>query len=159
MLGAPWIRDENPDVKNLPFMIITARESRSSKSPRNTWLSNAGGAGHPHIMWPMEKYIRTSRMGTDRSRRFLSFGVSRSFRASSSAHEGPEPVFPDSAFPLTDAPYPASSTARMMSAGAAFPSTPMEFVRRLTEHDVTPGTLDTAFSTLFWHAAQLMPVT
>ena len=45
------------------------------------------------------------------------------------------------------APYPAFSTARMISCGAAVPSTPMEFVRRLTEQDVTPGTSDTAFST------------
>ena len=41
----------------------------------------------------------------------------------------------------------------------AVPSTPIELVRRLTEHDVTPGTLDTAFSTRVLHAAQLMPVT
>jgi hypothetical protein len=35
----------------------------------------------------------------------------------------------------------------------------MEFVRRLTAQDVTPGTFDTAFSTLALQAAQLMPVT
>ena len=34
----------------------------------------------------------------------------------------------------------------------------MAFVSRLTEHDVTPGTFDTAFSTLALQAAQLMPV-
>lgn len=39
------------------------------------------------------------------------------------------------------------------------PSTPMLLVRRLTEQAVTPGTLDTAFSTRALHAAQLMPVT
>jgi len=32
-------------------------------------------------------------------------------------------------------------------------------VSRLTEQDVTPGTFDTAFSTLALQAAQLMPVT
>ena len=47
----------------------------------------------------------------------------------------------------------------MISAGAALPSTPIEFVRRLTEHDETPGTFDTAFSTRAWQAAQLIPVT
>ena len=36
---------------------------------------------------------------------------------------------------------------------------PMEFVSRLTEQDVTPGTLLTAFSTRVLHAAQLIPVT
>ena len=35
----------------------------------------------------------------------------------------------------------------------------VEFVRRLTEQDVTPGTLDTAFSTRELQAAQLIPVT
>jgi hypothetical protein len=35
----------------------------------------------------------------------------------------------------------------------------MELVRRLTEHEVTPGTFKTAFSTLDWQAAQLIPVT
>jgi hypothetical protein len=35
----------------------------------------------------------------------------------------------------------------------------MELVKRLTEQDVTPGTLDTAFSTRALQAAQLIPVT
>ena len=35
----------------------------------------------------------------------------------------------------------------------------MELVKRLTEHDVTPGTFETAFSTRALQAAQLMPVT
>ena len=46
-----------------------------------------------------------------------------------------------------------------LSTGEALPSTPMELVRRLTEQEVTPGTLDTAFSTRALQAAQLMPVT
>ena len=47
----------------------------------------------------------------------------------------------------------------MIACGVAVPSTPMELVSRLTEHAVTPGTLDTAFSTRALQAAQLMPVT
>ena len=47
----------------------------------------------------------------------------------------------------------------MIASGEASPSTPIEFVRRLTEHSVTPGTFRTAFSTRALHAAQLMPVT
>ena len=47
----------------------------------------------------------------------------------------------------------------MISWEEAVPSTPIEFVRRLTEQDVTPGTFDTAFSTRDEQAAQLMPVT
>ena len=35
----------------------------------------------------------------------------------------------------------------------------MELVKRLTEQEVTPGTLETAFSTRALQAAQLMPVT
>ena len=47
----------------------------------------------------------------------------------------------------------------MISAELAVPSTPMEFVSRLTEQLATPGTLLTAFSTRAEQAAQLMPVT
>ena len=47
----------------------------------------------------------------------------------------------------------------MMLSALALPSTPMEFVKRLTVQDVTPGTLETAFSTRALHAAQLMPFT
>ena len=47
----------------------------------------------------------------------------------------------------------------MISPSAAVPSTPMEFVSRLTAQEVTPGTAETAFSTRAWQAAQLMPVT
>jgi hypothetical protein len=35
----------------------------------------------------------------------------------------------------------------------------MEFVKRLTEHELTPSTELTAFSTLAEQAAQLIPVT
>jgi hypothetical protein len=47
----------------------------------------------------------------------------------------------------------------MIASLSADPSTPIEFVRRLTEQEVTPGTPFTAFSTLAEQAAQLMPVT
>lgn len=46
-----------------------------------------------------------------------------------------------------------------MAASSAVHSTAMEFVSRLTLHDVTPGTLETAFSTRALQAAQLIPVT
>ena len=41
----------------------------------------------------------------------------------------------------------------------ALPSTPIEFVSRLTEQDCTPSTFETAFSTWELQAAQLIPVT
>ena len=47
----------------------------------------------------------------------------------------------------------------MISWAEALPSTPMEFVSRLTAHPVTPGTAPTAFSTRAEQAAQLIPVT
>jgi len=47
----------------------------------------------------------------------------------------------------------------MTASAAAVPSTPIEFVSRLTEQAVTPGTFETAFSTLALQAAQLIPVT
>ena len=41
-----------------------------------TWLpSNQPGSGQPHIMWPIEKYIRMSRKTTDAMSRFLRCGV------------------------------------------------------------------------------------
>ena len=103
----------------------------------------------------MEKYIRTSKKPTDQSRRCFRTGVSLSRRVSSACAE----ALPEELAPFSEAPYPAASTAAMISWGAAVPSTPMEFVNRLTEQAVTPGTFDTAFSTLALQAAQLMPVT
>ena len=112
-------------------------------------------------MTPMEKYINMIRKMIDaRSLRFKT-GVSLSLSISSSALM----VFPAaeedaaSLAPFIEAPYPASSTALITAAGEALPSTPMELVSKLTEHESTPGTLDTAFSTRALQAAQLMPVT
>ena len=103
----------------------------------------------------MEKYISTSRKPTDAISLRFSAGVSWSSSASSAAEA--DICSPDT--PFKDAPYPASCTALMISPAPAVPSTPMELVSRLTEQDVTPGTLDTAFSTLLLQAAQLIPVT
>ena len=101
---------------------------------------------------PMEKYSSMTRKMTDQISRFLSTGDCRSVSASSSAAILPlRPLFtsPEEVFPsISRAPYPASVTAFMISEADAFPSTPMELVRRLTEHEDTPGTFDTAFSTL-----------
>ena len=47
----------------------------------------------------------------------------------------------------------------MIASEVAVPSTPIEFVSRLTEQEVTPGTLLTAYSTLLLQAAQQIPVT
>lgn len=116
------------------------------------------GTGHPHIICPMEKYIRTIRNPTDAIRRLFSTGVSLSFSISSPAKACAGCTFAAPS-PFFDAPYPASLTALMISCSVAVPSTPIEFVRRLTEQDVTPGTFETAFSTLALQAAQLIPVT
>ncbi len=136
-------------------------DRRSCISPMATWLPFINpGTGHPHICAPMEKYMRIRRKIRDQTSRFFSIGVLLSRSASSSA--AMRWVYPaaDEAFLFfTAAPYPAFSTACMTSPADAVPSTPIEFVRRLTEQEVTPGTLLTAFSTLAWHAAQLMPVT
>ena len=92
MLGAPWNKDLYPEVKNFPFIIMTAMARSISKVPRNTWFSKAAGAGQPHIMWPMEKYIRTSSIMTEKISRFLSLGVSVSLSEASSAHDGALPA-------------------------------------------------------------------
>ena len=129
------------------------------------WLSaSTAGSGQPHIICPMEKYIRTIKNTSDDSSLFFKTGVSLSFNSSSSPNELPAAelpflVFSAALLPFLEAPYPASVTAFTISCSDAVPSTPIELVRRLTEHDVTPGTLDTAFSTRVLHAAQLMPVT
>ena len=96
----------------------------------------------------------------------MSTGVSRSFNASSSAASLADrlpAVFPAapavSPVPLGAAPYPAFSTACMIVSGEAVPSTASVLVKRLTLQLVTPSTLETAFSTQAWQAAQLIPVT
>ena len=106
-------------------------------------------------MCPMEKYINTNKNPTDAIRRLFKIGVSLSSSAASSAAS----VFAFLSAPFTDAPYPAASTAEIILVGSALPSTPIEFVNKLTEQEVTPGTLETAFSTLALQAAQLIPVT
>ena len=139
-------------------MITTV--SKSCTSPIATWFpSKNAGSGHPHIICPMEKYISTARKPTEVTSLFFKRGVSRSFNISSCGIASAAPAVPAPPRFFSAAPYPAFSTARMISCGAAVPSTPMEFVRRLTEQDVTPGTSDTAFSTRALHAAQLIPVT
>ena len=85
MLGAPCLKDPNPDVKNLPLMTMMIRARRSSRSPRATWFSKISGTGHPHIMCPMLKYMRTMRKTAEVISLFLSLGVSVSLSASSSA--------------------------------------------------------------------------
>lgn len=138
-------------------MTIPARSSCTS--PMAIWLpSNQAGSGHPHIMCPMEKYISTARKPTEATSLFFKRGVSRSFNISSCGIASAAPAVSAPPRFFSAAPYPAFSTARMISCGAAVPSTPMEFVRRLTAQDVTPGTSDTAFSTRALHAAQLIPV-
>ena len=132
--------------------------SKSWINPIAIWFPDRKeGIGQFHIICPIEKYIRGRRKHREAIRRFRRTGVSLSFKMPSSeawvvvSEELPE-LF-------GEAPYPASSTAAMMSCAVASPSTPMEFVSRLTEQEVTPATFDTAFSTRALQAAQLIPVT
>ena len=58
--------------------------------------------------------------------------------------------------------YPARSTASQMSSSeraASSKVTRMLPDSRLTETSATPSSLQTAFSTCAWHAAQVMPPT
>ena len=105
----------------------------------------------------MDTYIKTIRKPADAAKRFFNKGVSVSAKVSVSSVADASFLFPFSSF--TTAPYPAALTAAITSSEDAAPSTPMEFVKRLTEHDVTPATFPTAFSTRALQAAQLMPVT
>ena len=97
----------------------------------------------------------------ERSRRLSGAEVLSASRsppsAGSDSPPGPpgSPACPESLL----APYPAFLTAAMTREGGTSPSTPIELVRRLTEQLVTPSSLETAFSTRAWQAAQLIPVT
>ena len=159
MFGARCHKLLKPLIKNFWLMTITIAAKIICKSPIATWFpSNHDGSDHPHIICPIEKYIKTARKPIDAIRRFFNTGVSLSFNASSSAAWFTDAFFVSEA-PFNDAPYPAASTAAIMLSGLALPSTPIEFVNRLTEQVLTPGTFETAFSTLLLQAAQLMPVT
>ncbi len=156
-------------MKNFWFTTITAVANKSWIIPCATWFfARISGSGQFHIICPIDTYIIGISRQTDAISRFFIFGVSWSFNKSSAALPIlsallafpvlPSPVFP-SAPPLFSAPYPALVTAAITASASACPSTPMELVRRLTEQEVTPGTLDTAFSTRALQAAQLIPVT
>ena len=101
--------------------------------------------------------MSSSRNPIEKTSLRIILGVSRSFRESSEAAAEYADCAADA--PFSEAPYPAFSTASIISLGSAFPSTPMEFVSRLTEQLSTPFTFFTAFSTRALHAAQLIPVT
>ena len=122
--------------------------------PIATWFpSKILGIGQFHIICPIDRYIKGIKKHNDVISRFFKTGVSLSFNKSASAE------LLCVCTPFFFAPYPASSTALMITDESAVPSTPIEFVNRLTEQDVTPSTLETAFSTRALQAAQLMPVT
>ncbi len=135
-----------------------AAVKRSCKIPTATWLpAKNSGSGQFHIICPMDRYINTRRKPIEAYSLCFNAGVTVSFnRSSASDSYG---FAPDFFSPLRYALYPAFSTAFIISSGKTSPSTPMEFVRRLTEQDATPGTFSTAFSTLALQAAQLIPVT
>ena len=86
MLGAPCTRPLKPLVKNFWLMSMTITASSSSARPMPTWLpSRKAGRGKPHMAWPMDRYISTSKKPSELTSRRFKTGVSRSRRASSSA--------------------------------------------------------------------------
>ena len=142
MLGAPENKDLYPLAKNFLLMIITASARIISIEETITGLCKPEGIGHPNIICPIERYIRRIRSTAELIRRRTNIGDSLSFKDSSI----------DSALvvverSMTLAPYPASTTAFIISSSLAEPSTPIELVRRLTEHDSIPSSFETAFST------------
>ena len=150
-----------PLMKNFLFITMMIKERIICSRPRPTGLpSNQAGTGQPHITCPMEKYMSTHKKPMEVRSLLMRTGVSWSSRASSSAFSLSDwlKAWPLTASDLRLAPYPASVTAFIIAELSAAPSTLMELVSRLTAHSVTPGTFETAFSTLAWQAAQLMPV-
>ena len=155
MFGARWISPLKPLMKNFWLTTMTMMVSSISNIIRARWFSaKKAGSGQSHSIQHMI-YIKGIQKITETISRRSIFGVSVSF-SSSSCPDCTDVVFVP---PFSDAPYPAFCTASMMAEADAVPSTPIELVSRLTEQEVTPGTSDTAFSTLALHAAQLMPVT
>ena len=133
-------------------MPITTKESSICKIAITTGLlSNPKGNGNPHIVCPIDKYINKRRNKREKTSLLQSAGVSLSASASSFST-----LF---SCVFLKAPYPAFSTASIIAFSLAVPSTPIEFVSKFTEQEVTPGTPKTAFSTLALHAAQLIPLT
>ena len=86
MFGPPWIRLVKPLTKNFWLITMMIVVSRSSTSPMAMWFSErTAGRGQFHIMCPMEMYISGIQKHREAiSLRFI-FGVSLSFRDSSSA--------------------------------------------------------------------------
>ena len=67
-------------------MTMTMAVSRSSVSPSATGFSEStAGSGQPHMVCPMEIYIKTIRKPRELTSRFFKRGVSWSARASACA--------------------------------------------------------------------------
>ncbi len=62
-----------------------ARQQQLHQSHGDVVAVKNAGSGQPHIIWPMEKYISTSRKPRDAISRRFSLGVSWSSSASRSA--------------------------------------------------------------------------
>ena len=111
-----------------------------------TWLSvKKRGSGQPHIMWPMEKYISTSRKPTDQISRRLSYGASRGPPAAVPPALGARTV----AAPFSDCAVARLPPRRAMMAAwrSPCPPRPWNWSAGSPSMLVTPGTLLTAFST------------
>ena len=132
-----------PFMKNFLLIIIMVTERSNCTSPTDTGLrSKKSGNGKLHIVYPIEKYIRTiSRTSEETSLDISPFSSALSVRS----------------VPLI--PYPAFITASSIALSVAVPSTVIELVRRFTAHELTPATAETAFSTRAEQAAQVIPVT
>jgi hypothetical protein len=101
---------------------------------------------------PIEMYIRTSKNPRETKNLLKSNGLSVSLSISTFWEAFLELGV------LMVAPYPALFTAEIISLSFATPSTIIEFVKRLTEQESTPSSLETAFSTRDEQAAQLIPL-
>ena len=99
IFGAPCMSPLSPLMKNLLLMSIMMAASIICSKPIATWLPvNQPGIGQPHIMCPIEKYMRTAKKPIELISLRFSLGVSVSLSASSSAARL-EPLRLLSAFP------------------------------------------------------------
>ena len=85
ILGALCRMPLKPLTKNRWFMTMMIPVSSSCIRPiAMGFASSASGSGHPHMLWPMDRYMSRSRKPREEKRRFFKAGVSLSASVSPS---------------------------------------------------------------------------
>ena len=127
------------------IIVVNINCIRAIATGFSTKYSNIGA---PHITCPIEIYASGNKNTSDTAKRISNFFVSLSLLSTFALF-----------CPLTVAPYPIFSTARITILVSISPNTCISPVKRFTLQLSTPLRPDTVFSTLALHAPQVIPVT